>query len=293
MSKKEIDEFTGVETTGHEWDGIKELNNPLPRWWLWTMYATIIFSIGYVIYYPAIPLINEETKGISGETTRSVLVEELAAAKAEKAELIAKVEKASVEEMAANEELRRFAIAAGSSLFKVNCVQCHGSGAQGSVGYPNLNDDDWLWGGDLESIYTTIAHGARYDQDEDTRVSDMPAFGDDQLEDADIAKIAEHVLKLSGSEFDAAKQAEGAPLYEENCASCHGEEGKGVREFGAPNIADALWLYSGTREGIIAQIATPKHGEMPAWKARLGDVAAKQLAVYVHSLGGGEKAPSE
>lgn len=293
MSKKEIDEFTGVETTGHEWDGIKELNNPLPRWWLWTFYATIIFAIGYMIYYPSIPLVTGSTMGISGETNRSALVVEMAAAKAAKADLIAKVEKASVEEMAASEELRRFAIAAGSSLFKVNCVQCHGSGAQGSLGYPNLNDDDWLWGGDLESIYTTIAHGARYEQDEDTRVSDMPAFGDDQLEDADIAKIAEHVLKLSGSEFDAAKQAEGAPLYEENCASCHGEEGKGGREFGAPNIADALWLYSGSREGIVAQIATPKHGEMPAWKARLGDVAVKQLAVYVHNLGGGEKAPSE
>jgi cytochrome c oxidase cbb3-type subunit 3 len=293
MSKKEIDEFTGVETTGHEWDGIKELNNPLPRWWLWTFYASIIFAFGYMIYYPAIPLIKGSTMGISGETNRSVLVVEMAAAKAAKADLIAKVEKASVEEIAADEELRRFAISAGSSLFKVNCVQCHGSGAQGSVGYPNLNDDDWLWGGDLESIYTTVAHGARYELDEDTRVSDMPVFGDDQLEDADIAKIAEHVLKLSGSKFDAAKQAEGAPLYEENCASCHGEEGKGGREFGAPNIADALWLYSGSREGIVAQITTPKHGEMPAWQTRLGDVSVKQLAVYVHSLGGGEKAPSE
>ena len=146
MSKKIIDEFSGVETTGHEWDGIQELNNPLPRWWLWTMYLTIIFAIGYVIYYPAIPLITEETKGISGITTRSNLGLEMAVAKAAKAELIAMLDEASFEEITGDTELKRFAISAGSSLFKMNCVQCHGSGAQGAPGYPNLNDDDWALG---------------------------------------------------------------------------------------------------------------------------------------------------
>ena len=289
MSKKTIDEFSGVETTGHDWDGIQELNNPLPRWWLWTFYLTIIFSIGYVIYYPAIPLITEETKGISGITTRSNLALELAAAKASKAGLIAKVEEASVEEIAGDAELRRFAISAGNSLFKVNCVQCHGSGAQGAPGYPNLNDDDWLWGGDLDAIYQTIAHGARYEQDDDTRTSDMPAFGKDELlEKEQIGEIAEHVLKISDFKFNAKKASKGAPLYAENCAACHGEDGKGNSEFGAPNLADALWLYAGSREDIIAQVNSPKHGEMPAWQERLGDVAVKQLAVYVHNLGGGK-----
>ncbi len=292
MSKKEIDEFTGVETTGHEWDGIKELNNPLPKWWLFTFYATVIFAIGYMIYYPSIPLIKESTPGLSGVTNRSAFIEEMKVANAAKADLIAKVKGASVEEIAADETLRRFSISAGSSLFKVNCVQCHGSGAQGSVGFPNLNDDDWLWGGDLETIYTTISHGIRYSQDDDTRDSEMPAFGED-LDPEAIADVAEHVLKLSGSEFDAAKEAKGADVFEENCASCHGEEGKGGREFGAPNLADALWLYSGTREAIISQITGPKHGEMPAWQKRLGDVSVKQLAVYVHSLGGGEKTKTE
>ncbi len=288
MSKKIIDEFSGVETTGHEWDGITELNNPMPRWWLWTFYLTIIFSIGYVIYYPAIPLITEETKGISGITTRSNLGLELAAAKAAKAGLITKVEEASVEEIAGDAELRRFAISAGSSLYKINCVQCHGSGAQGAPGYPNLNDDDWLWGGDLDAIYETIAHGVRDEQDDDTRISDMPAFGKDELlEKEQIGEIAEHVLKISDFEFNAEKAAKGAPLYAENCASCHGEDGKGDSEFGAPNLADALWLYAGSRDDIIAQINSPKHGEMPAWQKRLGDVAIKQLAVYVHNLGGG------
>ncbi len=289
MSKKKIDEISGVETTGHEWDGITELNNPLPRWWLWTMYATIVFAIGYVIYYPAIPLINEATPGLSGETNRSMLLKEMAAAKQARAGLVARVENASVDEIAGDSELRRFAISGGKSLFKVNCVQCHGSGAQGSPGYPNLNDDDWLWGGDLDSIYGTIAHGARYPHSEETRTSDMPAFGKDELLEKDqIANIAEHVLKIAGLEYDAAKEAKGAPLFAENCASCHGAEGKGNSEFGAPNLADALWLYDGTRKGIIAQINSPKQGEMPAWKARLGDVSVKQLAVYVHSLGGGQ-----
>ena len=287
--KKIIDEISGVETTGHEWDGITELNNPLPRWWLWTMYATIVFAIGYMIYYPAIPLINEETKGISGITARSILGEELAVAKAAKAGLIAKVEESSVEEIAGDSELRRFAISAGNSLFKVNCVQCHGSGAQGSSGYPNLNDDDWLWGGDLDAIYQTISHGSRYEQDDDTRTSEMPAFGKDELlEKEQIGEIAEHVLNISGFKFDAEKASKGAPLFAENCASCHGEDGKGNNEFGAPNLADALWLYAGSREDIIAQMNSPKHGEMPAWQARLGDVAVKQLAVYVHNLGGGK-----
>ncbi len=289
MAEKKIDEISGVETTGHEWDGITELNNPLPRWWLWTMYATIIFSIGYVIYYPAIPLITEETKGISGITARGELMKEMAAHKASKAGLVAKIEEASVEEIAGDTELKRFALSAGSSLFKVNCVQCHGSGAQGAPGYPNLNDDDWLWGGDLDAIYISIAHGVRYEQDDDTRTSQMPAFGKDELLDrGQIASIAEHILKISDFEYDAEKEKEGAPLFAENCSACHGKDGKGNSEFGAPNLADALWLYAGNRQAIIAQVNAPKHGEMPAWNSRLGDVAVKQLTVYVHNLGGGQ-----
>ncbi len=291
MSSREIDELSGIETTGHDWDGIKELNNPLPRWWLWTMYATIVFSIGYVIYYPAFPLISEATSGVSGKTNRSELAVQLAAVQASRADLVTRVEQASIGEIAADEALLRFSIAGGGSLFKVNCVQCHGSGAQGAPGYPNLNDDDWLWGGDLEAIYTSIAHGVRYQQDDDTRISDMPAFGADELlENEQIGDVAEHVLKISGFEHDVAKAENGAALFEENCASCHGEEGKGGREFGAPNLADALFLYAGKRADLVAQMNAPKHGEMPAWKARLGDVAVKQLAIYVHNLGGGEKA---
>lgn len=290
MAPREVDEFSGVETTGHEWDGIRELDNPMPRWWVWIFYATIVFSIGYVIYYPAIPLIETATQGISQHTTRKAVEAEIAEATAAKAGLVTRIEQADLETIRQDDELSRFAVAGGKSLYKVYCSQCHGSGAQGAPGYPNLNDDDWLWGGDLETLHTTIAHGVRNDEDEDTRYSEMPAFGDDLLEPEQISAATDYVLKLSNQEHDAAKAEAGLEVYAENCASCHGETGTGGREFGAPNLADALWLYGGTRDQIATQIRAPKHGVMPAWQARLGDVAVKQLAIYIHSLGGGEKA---
>ncbi|HAE00525.1 MAG TPA: cytochrome-c oxidase, cbb3-type subunit III, partial [Rhodospirillaceae bacterium] len=159
--KKNIDEISGVETTGHVWDGIQELNNPLPRWWLWTFYGCIVFAIGYAIYYPSIPLINEATKGVSGYSSRAEVAAELQAASDANSDLVAQLASIDVADIAQNEALQRFAIAGGASAFKVYCSQCHGSGAQGFVGYPNLNDDAWLWGGSVDQIYTTIAHGVR------------------------------------------------------------------------------------------------------------------------------------
>jgi cytochrome c oxidase cbb3-type subunit III len=289
MANNEVDDVSGVETTGHDWDGIKELNNPLPRWWLWTFYLCIIWSIGYVAYYPAIPLIEGSTMGYSGETNRSVVEQDIAAAREKQAGLRARIESGNLEEIKSTDELYRFALAGGASLFKVNCSQCHGSGAQGAPGYPNLNDDDWLWGGDLQSIYTTIKHGVRGDEDENARVSEMPAFGDGVLEAEQIADVAQYVLKLAGKEADANAAARGAEIYTTNCASCHGASGEGVREFGGPKLADTLWLYGGTADEIAAQVKKPKHGVMPPWGGRLGEAGVKQLTIYVHSLGGGEK----
>ncbi|MGI9513233.1 MAG: cytochrome-c oxidase, cbb3-type subunit III [Anderseniella sp.] len=293
MAKNEIDDVTGVETTGHEWDGIKELNNPLPRWWLWTFYATIVFSIGYVLYYPAIPLLQGSTMGISGETNRSLLQEELTRVEASKADLVSRIDSTGLEDIRSNEELFRFAVAGGSSLYKVNCSQCHGSGAQGAPGYPNLNDDDWLWGGDLENLYLTIKHGVRNTDDDDARQSEMPAFGDDVLEPTQIADVTQYVLQLSSQEHDATAAKSGAAIYAEHCAVCHGDDGRGGREFGAPNLADALSLYGNTASLIAAQIAKPKHGVMPAWGLKLTEAEVKQLTVYVHSLGGGEQAATQ
>lgn len=287
---REIDELSGTQTTGHEWDGIKELDTPLPRWWVWTFYATIIFSIGYVIYYPAIPMIETSSAGISGVTARGELEKTMAAVGAQQAEKLEQLKNTPIDKVAENEGLYRYAVAGGESLFKVYCSQCHGSGAQGAPGYPNLNDDEWIWGGSLDAIYTTIAHGIRNQDDEETRVSEMPAFGRDQILERDaIVGIAAYVRKLSGQDHDAALAEKGATPYAENCASCHGEKGEGNRDLGAPNLADAIWLYGSSRDEIISQINTPRHGVMPPWIKRLGEARVKQLALYVHSLGGGEK----
>ncbi len=290
----EVDEATGIETTGHEWDGIRELDNPMPRWWLWTFYATIVFAAGYMIWYPAIPLWNDSTMGISGQTNRLQLKQDMEGVEAARRDIVATLAKRELSEIRKNDGLMRFASAGGESLFKVYCSQCHGTGAQGGPGYPNLNDDDWLWGGDLEAIYTSIAHGVRNTEDEDTRESQMPAFGADGILDREqINAAAEYVLKLSGQEHDATLAGNGAGIFAEQCTACHGENGKGVRDLGAPNLTDAISLYGNTRATIRAQIARPKHGAMPPWLDRLGEASVKQLAVYVHSLGGGEEAPSE
>lgn len=294
MSEKEIDEATGVETTGHEWDGIKELNNPMPRWWLWTLYASIVFAIGYMIYYPAIPLLEGSTMGVSGHTNRSALKGEMKAVNVRRAQQNKQLKRMSLQDIQKDEKLTRFATAGGASLFKVYCSQCHGSGAQGAPGYPNLNDDDWLWGGDIDAIYTTIKHGVRDGLDDDARDSQMPAFGADEiLSRSQMSDIAEFIMQLSGQEHEAPKATSGQALFAEQCASCHGETGKGDREIGAPNLADAISLYGNTRAKIVAQLKQPKHGTMPAWIERLNEASVKQLAIFVHSLGGGEKSKPE
>ncbi len=292
QDQREVDELSGTETTGHEWDGIKELDTPMPRWWVWTFYATIVFAIGYVIYYPAIPMLTTSSVGLSGITARGNVEHELAAVRKAKAGLEDKLVKTSLEDVAKDEDLYRFAVAGGKSLFKVYCSQCHGSGAEGAPGYPNLNDDDWLWGGDLQSIRTTIAHGVRSADDEETRISEMPGFGRDEiLETANIGEVTEYVLQISGKDHDKTKAEAGKAVFAENCAACHGDDGRGNRELGAPNLADALALYGTTREQLTRQINAPRHGVMPAWLNRLGlgEAQVRQLALYVHGLGGGEK----
>jgi cytochrome c oxidase cbb3-type subunit 3 len=289
MSDKHIDEISGVATTGHEWDGIRELDNPMPRWWLIVYYVTIVWAVLYMIAYPAWPLVRTATRGVLGYSSRSDARAELAAARAAKADYIAAISSKSVTEILADDKLRTFAAAAGAAAFKVNCVQCHGSGAQGSPGYPNLNDDDWLWGGKPADIQQTITHGIRYAEDPDTRVSEMPAFGD-MLKPTEINQVAKFVASLSGKDggASAADIAAGKEIFAQNCSSCHGDNAKGNHEMGAPNLTDAIWFYGSTPAAIAAQVKSPKHGVMPAWGARLGDTTVKELTVYVYSLGGGE-----
>ncbi|CAD7022927.1 cytochrome-c oxidase, cbb3-type subunit III [Pseudorhizobium endolithicum] len=287
MADKHIDEISGVETTGHEWDGIRELNNPMPRWWVWTFYATIVWAVGYTILYPAWPLVNEATRGVLNYSTRAELAGELEGARIAQGGIMEKISKVSLEEILADPQLAQFATAGGASAFRVNCVQCHGTGAAGGQGYPNLNDDEWLWGGDINAIYQTIAHGIRDSVDPDTRISEMPAFMD-ILQPEEVRQVAAYVVSLSGTPRDASMVEPGKQLYADNCASCHGENGEGMRDFGAPNLADAIWLKVEGEAGIAQQIQAPRHGVMPAWNARLSNETVKQLAVYVHSLGGGE-----
>ncbi|WP_192384643.1 cytochrome-c oxidase, cbb3-type subunit III [Mesorhizobium silamurunense] len=287
MSSEHIDEVSGISTTGHEWDGIRELNNPLPRWWVTTFYITIVWAIGYTIAYPAWPMLTSATRGVLGYSSRNHVKNELAAAEAAKAKYVAAVKSKTVSEIAADDALREFAVAAGGAAFKVNCVQCHGSGAQGSKGFPNLNDDDWLWGGSAEQIQQTITHGIRFASDPDTRLSEMPAFGDIITADQ-IAQVSAYVASLSGLVRDASLIEPGVKVFAENCVACHGDIAKGNRELGAPDLTDAIWLYGPGEAAIAAQVRAPKHGVMPAWIGRLGETKVKELAVYIHSLGGGE-----
>ena len=288
MSDRDIDQLTGTETTGHEWDGIKELNNPLPRWWLWTFYGSILFAIGYTIAFPAWPMLSSATTGLLGYSSRADLDTDLAAAKAAQGDLLEAVATTPVADILNDDALARFARAGGRSLFKVYCSQCHGTGATGSVGYPNLNDDEWVWGGSIDQIYATIAHGARSPTDVDTHYNVMPNFGTDGILDAEqLDLLSQQVASLSGIEGGAASP-EGEQLFTDNCAGCHGEDGGGMIDAGGPSLNDQIWLYEGTLDAIRAQINQPRHGVMPAWGTRLGDTAVKQLAVYVHGLGGGQ-----
>ena len=286
--QKEIDEFSGVETTGHEWDGIKELNNPLPRWWLWTFYATIIWAIGYMIAYPAIPLVNSNTPGLLGYSSRADVANEIEAAKAGQVAFLDQISASEVGDIVASDELARFARAGGQAAFKVNCSQCHGSGAQGSVGFPNLNDDEWIWGGSVEDIYLTIAHGVRYEEDFDTRFNEMSAFGADEILSSEEIQTVSSYVAFLGELEGGQNSDEGALIFEDNCAGCHGVGGVGEPALGGPPLNNAISLYAGDLQSIVSQVNAPQHGVMPGWTQKLGDTTVKQLAVYVHALGGGE-----
>ena len=286
--KRDIDEVTGVETTGHEWDGVKELNKPLPRWWLLTFYATIIWAIGYWIVYPAWPTLSGYTQGLLGHSQRARLSEVMRRAASAQAQFHDKLASTPLDRLKADPELLRFAMAGGAASFQTNCAACHGRGAQGFAGYPNLNDDDWLWGGAIEDIHKTISFGIRSDQAE-ARASQMPRYGLDKLlDDKQINDAAEFVLSLAGKATDKAAAARGQPVFAAQCATCHGSDGKGKQDQGAPNLVDEIWLYGDSKSAVIESIRTGRGGMMPGWAGRLDPVTIKALAVYVHSLGGGK-----
>tara|TARA_R110000868_G_scaffold218576_2_gene469357 strand:- start:280533 stop:281420 length:888 start_codon:yes stop_codon:yes gene_type:complete len=275
-----------VETTGHEWDGIKEYNNPLPRWWLWTFFACIVYSIGYVIYYPAIPLINGFTKGISGWSQYKELDEAKDKANLEKGDFEERIKSSTAEEILADDSLYNYTVAAGQAQFALDCSQCHGLGANGAKGYPSLIDDEWIWGGDIESIITTITHGIRSVDDEDTHdMGPMMAFGADEILSKDeIKDVVSHLLVLSGKYQSGESSSRGETVFAENCASCHGEQGEGSTDMGAPTLANQIWLYGGTRDELFETIYNGRAGIMPAFGGKHDASTVKKLAIYVHSL---------
>jgi cytochrome c oxidase cbb3-type subunit 3 len=285
----EFDSVSGKHTTGHEWDGIKELNTPLPRWWLITFYLTIVWAIGYWILYPAWPLISSNTAGLLGYSTRANLAVELANLEAARGEKMAALAATPLADIEKDPALLALARAKGRVVFGDNCAPCHGSGASGSKGFPNLNDDDWLWGGTLEQIMQTIQYGARSGHAE-THEGQMLSFGKDgTLKPDEIVTVANYVRSLSGlptrQGYDAAK---GAKIFAENCVVCHGDKGTGNQEVGAPNLTDKIWLYGSDEATVIETITNGRAGVMPAWAGRLDPATIKAMAVFVHSLGGGK-----
>jgi cytochrome c oxidase cbb3-type subunit III len=287
---KQIDELTGTATTGHEWDGLRELNTPLPRWWLWTFYATIIWAIAYWVVYPAWPLISSSTQGVFAWHSRSAVESDLTALEAARGPMVAKLAAASVTDIVNDPQLLDFARAQGRVAFGDNCAPCHGAGGGGAKGYPNLNDDDWLWGGKLAAIEQTIRHGAR-SGDKDNHEGNMPAFGRDGILKPDqISAVASYVRSLSGLPTEKGIDlALGKKVFADNCAVCHGPDGKGNREVGAPNLTDKIWLYGPDKATIMQGVQNGRGGVMPAWQGRLSEPIIKALTVYVYTFGGGEK----
>ena len=286
QENKEIDEVSGVDTTGHEWDGIKELNNPMPRWWIYTFIVCCIWGFAYQFLYPSWPLIEENYKGYFTETQRDIVNAELAVVAQERDQYAQRMAGMDIASIQNDNSLFTYAREGGEAAFGDNCAPCHGTGAAGFIGYPDLNDDDWIWGGSLEDIQYTITHGVR-GVDEDTRFNEMPAYLRDELLNRDeINEVVTYVQSLADSSISAS--ASGSEIFADNCAMCHGEDGKGIREFGAPNLTDAITLYVTDRDSMVDIVSYSRGGVMPTWGGRLDEATIKSLAIYVHNLGGGE-----
>lgn len=296
-----------VQTTGHAWDGdIQEFNNPLPNWWVWSFYATVVFAIIYWILFPAWPFGKDYTKGIMNDiqyttkdgrqvsthwNTRALLMKELQQAREKQAGYLAQLNKASFEDIASDQDKSNFAYSMAKVLFADNCAACHQTGGAGVVGsYPNLADDDWLYGGSFNDITHSITHG---------RNGFMPAFATSlsaqQLDDA-----AEYVLSLSGNSMDAARTARGKTIFNGQvggCYYCHGKSARGMKSTGAANLTDSIWTIANVpgqssladKKAVVKNVISKGvNRKMPAWDERLSKTQIKILAFYVYQLGGGQ-----
>lgn len=287
MSKTPEKQPGDPNTTGHTWDGIEEFDNPMPRWWLWTFYACIVWGVIYTILYPAWPLVQSATAGVKGWSSRGLVQEEIVSFEEANAPWNDKLVATPLEEVSADPELQQYAVNAGGAVFRTWCAQCHGSGAQGATGFPNLLDDAWMWGGTLEDIEYTVAHGIRNEESDDARYSEMPAFGE-ILEHDEIDQVVQYVMSLTNAQTDDAAAKLGKVVFEDNCAACHGENAEGDIYQGAPNLSDAIWLYGGSQEALTETVTYSRFGVMPAWENRLTEAQIRAVTAYVHQLGGGE-----
>lgn len=286
-TKIEKDVVTGTNTTGHEWDGLKELNTPLPKWWLYLLYATIVWAAVWFVLYPSVPGITGYFPGLLGYSQRAAVNAEVRAIAAQRADTMDKIKALSFAEIRKDPQLMAAAETAGRIAFANNCQPCHGAGGGGQPGYPALAAGGWIWGGSLNTIEQTIAYGIRSGDDK-ARDSQMLRFGvDGILKPDEIQKVADYVMTLYGKPTDRDVSA-GRKLFADDCAVCHGEGGQGDREKGAPQLASRVHLYGDSRDAVVAQINAPRMGVMPAWHTRLDEATIKSLALYVHSLGGGE-----
>jgi cytochrome c oxidase cbb3-type subunit 3 len=266
---------TTTETTGHTWDGdLGEYNNPLPRWWSWLFYITIVFSLGYLVVYPGLG----SHAGAWKWTQVKQLEEEDARANAQFGPLYEKFTVQDVAALARDPEAR----AIGQKLFLNHCAQCHAGDGGGSRGFPNLTDRDWLWGGTPEAIKASIADG---------RTGVMPPFGP-SLGEQGVKDVAHYVLSLAGSPSDSIRTARGKPLFAQTCAVCHGADGKGNPALGAPNLTDRTWLYGSAEPVIIETITRGRNNQMPAHKAFLSAAKIHLLAGYVYGLSGQAETPA-
>jgi cytochrome c oxidase cbb3-type subunit 3 len=284
----EIDPVSGTPTTGHDWNGIKELDTAVPRAVLLFIIVTHVWAVFYWILMPTWPLVWTYTKGVLGIDQRQVVERELTAAQAAQSDVMLQIESMSFDDIRASEPLMSFVGHAGYQLFGDNCAACHGRDARGGLNYPDLTDDDWLWGGDPEAIAETLRVGINTSHSE-ARFAQMPAFGTDQmLTGAEVRNVARYVYTLSHPDYSTPENIDeidaGRELFADNCTGCHGETGTGMQELGAPNLTDAVWIYGGELETIIATIHRGRQGHMPTWDERLSPEEIKILALYVHSL---------
>jgi cytochrome c oxidase cbb3-type subunit 3 len=288
-TKIEKDVISGQETTGHEWDGIKELNTPTPKWWLYVFLATIVWAAGMFLLYPSIPYGTGYFHGLLGYSQRAMVDAEVGKLVAQRKSSMDKIATMSFDAIKGDPALMEVALTSGRITFAENCQPCHGTGGGGTPGYPALAAGAWIWGGTLSDIQQTVTHGIR-SIDPDARQSAMPHFGaDGTLKPAEIEAVADYVWATfydhpaTGQDVSA-----GAKIFADNCVACHGDHGQGTREMGAPKLASHVHLYGDSQETIVHQVNLPRQGVMPNWGARLDPATIKAVTLYVHSLGGGE-----